>query len=115
MEFPIEMYKIRQEEVKIKVPCERCLDKGIVDKYCHKCGGNGSHNKTIKVWKVAPKTETVVDIDRSTEDSFYKGVQTSYKSGLRYFGLVWVSFSMRKTSIYISVKKMHRKNVIEEI
>ena len=85
MRFPIEMYKIRQEEVKIKIPCERCMNSGIVDRSCKKCGGNGVHNKTIKVWKVAPKTETIVDIDRSSEDSFYKGTQTSYEGGLRYW------------------------------
>ena len=89
MRFPIEMYKIRQEEVKIKIPCERCMNSGIVDRRCKKCGGNGVHNKTIKVWKVAPKTETVVDIDRSSEDSFYKGIQTSYEGGLRY----WIGMS----------------------
>ena len=85
MRFPIEMYKIRQEEVKIKIPCERCMNSGIVDRSCKKCGGNGVHNKTIKVWKVAPKTETVVNIDRSSKDSFYKGIQTSYEGGLRYW------------------------------
>ena len=89
MRFPIEMYKIRQEEVKIKIPCERCMNSGIVDRSCKKCGGNGVHNKTIKVWKVAPKTETVVNIDRSSKDSFYKGIQTSYEGGLRY----WIGMS----------------------
>ena len=89
MRFPIEMYKIRQEEVKIKIPCERCMNSGIVDRSCKKCGGNGVHNKTIKVWKVAPKTETVVNIDRSSKDSFYKDIQTSYEGGLRY----WIGMS----------------------
>ena len=88
MEFPIEMYKIREEEVKIKVPCERCLEKGIIDRTCFKCGGNGIHRKTIKVWKVAPKTVTVERIDRSSSDNFYKDAQTSYKNGLRY----WTSY-----------------------
>ena len=85
MEFPIEMYKIRDEETKIKVPCERCLEKGIIDHTCAKCGGKGVHSKTIKVWKVAPKTVTVEKIDRSSGDNFYKGTQTSYKDGLRYW------------------------------
>lgn len=85
MKFPIEMYRIRKEDMKIKVPCERCLEKGIVNKYCHRCGGNGTHNKTIKVWKVAPRTVTVEKIDRASKDSYYKGVQTSYVGGLRYW------------------------------
>lgn len=85
MMFPIEMYKIRQEEMKIKIPCERCMNSGIVDRSCQKCGGNGVHNKTIKVWKVAPKTVTIEDIDRASKDSFYKGTQTSYEGGLRYW------------------------------
>lgn len=85
MKFPIEMYRIREEDVKIKVPCERCLEKGIVNKYCHRCGGNGTHNKTIKVWKVAPRTVTVEKIDRASNDSYYRGIQTSYVGGLRYW------------------------------
>lgn len=84
MKFPIEMYKIREEDVKIKVPCEHCLEKGIVDRRCNKCGGNGVHNKTIKVWKVMPRTVTVDRIDRSPVDS-----HTSHIGGLRY----WISYS----------------------
>lgn len=30
MDFPIEMYRIREEEMKIKVPCERCFEKGEI-------------------------------------------------------------------------------------
>lgn len=89
MDFPIEMYKIRLENITIKVPCERCAGKGIVDYGCHKCGGNGIHKKTINVWKVAPRKEKVVKIDRSSKDNFYSGTQTSYKGGLRY----WTSLS----------------------
>ncbi len=85
MEFPVEMYRIREEEMKIKVPCERCLEKGIIDCTCSRCGSKGVHSKTIKVWKVASKTVTVEKIDRSSSDNFYKGVQTSYKNGLRYW------------------------------
>ena len=85
MKFPIEMYKIREEDMKIQVPCERCLEKGIIDHTCSKCGGKGVHSKTIKVWKVAPKTVTVEKIDRSDVDKFYGSFQTSYKNGLRYW------------------------------
>lgn len=85
MKFPIEMYKIREEDMKIQVPCERCLEKRIIDHTCSKCGGKGVHSKTIKVWKVAPKTVTVEKIDRSDVDKFYGSVQTSYKNGLRYW------------------------------
>ncbi len=89
MKFPIEMYRIREEDVKIKVPCERCSAKGIVNNKCNVCGGKGTHNKNIKVWKVMPRTETVEKIDRSSEDNFYRGIQTSYVGGLRY----WISYS----------------------
>ena len=89
MKFPIEMYRIREEDVKIKVPCERCSAKGIVNNKCNVCGGKGTHNKTIKVWKVMPRTETVEKIDRSSEDSYYKGIQMTYVGGLRY----WTSYS----------------------
>lgn len=89
MKCYIEMYRIRQEDVTIKIPCERCYEKGIVDKGCYKCGGNGIHKKTIKVWKVAPRTVTVEKIDRSSKNSYYYGVQTEYEGGLRY----WTSYS----------------------
>lgn len=85
MKFPIEMYKIREVDMKIQVPCERCLEKGIIDHTCSKCGGKGVHSKTIKVWKVASKTVTVEKIDRSDVDKFYGSFQTSYKNGLRYW------------------------------
>ncbi|WP_313069901.1 hypothetical protein [Lacrimispora sp.] len=85
MKFPIEMYRIREEEMKIQIPCERCLAKGIIDRTCSKCGGKGVHNKTIKAWEVAPKTVTVEKIDRSSNDNFFRGIQTSYKNGLRYW------------------------------
>lgn len=85
----IEMYRIKETDIKIEVPCEHCLEKGIIDKKCNRCGGNGKHSKTIKVWKVMPNTVIVEKIDRSSEDSFYKGVQTSYAGGLRY----WVNSS----------------------
>ena len=76
------MFKLREEDMKIQVPCERCLEKGIIDHTCSKCGGKGVHSKTIKVWKVAPKTVTVEKID---VDKFYGSIQTSYKNGLRYW------------------------------
>jgi len=79
------MYRIRDEETKIVVPCERCLEKGIIDRTCSKCGGKGVHSKTIKVWNVAPKTVTVDKIDRSDVDKFYGSIQISYKNGLRYW------------------------------
>ncbi len=89
MKCCIEMYRIRQEDVRIKIPCESCLEKGIVDKNCCKCGGNGVHKKTIKVWKVAPRTVTVEKIDRETENWCYKGVQYGHIGELRY----WYSYS----------------------
>lgn len=85
----IEMYKIGETNIKIEVPCEHCSEKGIIDKRCNKCGGKGTHYKTIKVWKVNPKTVIIEKIDRSSEDHFFKGVQTSYADGLRY----WTSSS----------------------
>lgn len=89
MEFPIEMYKIREEDMKIQIPCDRCLEKGIIDRICSKCGGKGLHNKTIKVWNIAPKTVTVEAISRGTKDPFHRNIQTSFTDGLRY----WTSSS----------------------
>lgn len=85
MKCYIEMYRIRKEDMTIKIPCEKCFEKGIVDKGCYKCGGNGIHKKTIKVWKVAPRTVTVEKIDRSSKNSYYYDIQTEYEGGLRYW------------------------------
>ena len=71
--------------VKIKVPCECCLEKGVVDRRCNKCGGNGTHNKTIKVWNVAPRTVTVEKIDREMENWHYRGEQYGHIGELRYW------------------------------
>ena len=84
MEFPIEMYKIREEDVKITVPCEYCSTKGFVNKNCSRCGGHGKYKKTIKAWKVAPKTVTVEKINRTgVTEAGYLG----YVGDLRY----WIS------------------------
>lgn len=64
MEFPIKMYKISLKEKRIKVVCSICNEKGFVNPKCKKCGGAGTHNKTLKVWEVDKNTETVERIDR---------------------------------------------------
>ena len=76
----IEMYRIKEVEQKIKVPCEFCLSKGIVYHKCSKCGGNCVHNKTIKIWKLAKYTEDIVAIDRDN-----KGALRYWTSQSEYF------------------------------
>ena len=75
------MYRIKEYEETIKVPCESCLSKGIVSYKCQKCGGKGVHKKTIKVWRIVARMETVHKIDRDEYgdlrywveyDTFYK-------------------------------------------
>lgn len=85
----IEMFKIKPEEIKIKVPCNSCTHKGIVDKNCPKCGGKGVHNKTIKVYKVAKHAVNIVRIDRASKDSYYKEELLTSEGELRY----WEDFS----------------------
>lgn len=89
LKFPIEMYRIKLKDVKVKVPCESCYKKGIVDVRCPKCAGIGTHKKTVKAWAVTKKKETVVAINRAEEDAFYKGVQIQHKGELRY----WINTS----------------------
>lgn len=67
MMYKISMFRIKEVEQKIKVPCEFCFSKGIVYHKCSKCGGNGVHNKTIKIWKVAKYTEDIIAIDRDNK------------------------------------------------
>lgn len=76
----IEMYRIKEVEQKIKVPCEFCLSKGIVYHKCSKCGGNGVHNKTIKIWKLAKYTEDIIAINRDS-----KGALCYWTSQSEYF------------------------------
>lgn len=61
----IKMYRIREEGVRIQVPCEKCMEKGIIDKTCYKCGGKGLHNKTVGVWEVCSGAVSIGKIDRS--------------------------------------------------
>ena len=42
MMYKISMFRIKEVEQKIKVPCEFCFSKGIVYNKCSKCGGNGA-------------------------------------------------------------------------
>ena len=65
--LPLEMYRIKEYEERIKVPCEHCFNRGIVTHNCQKCGGKGVHNKTIKVWRIVARTETVHKIDRNKD------------------------------------------------
>lgn len=84
MEF--KMYKIHQEDVKIKVPCKYCLEKGIIDSNCNKCGGAGVHKQTINVWKIEPGTETIYKIDRAYKDIYHNGsTQIKGEGELRYW------------------------------
>ena len=120
MKFPIEMYRIREEDVKIKVPCEHCADKGIVDKHCNRCGGNGTHNKTIGVWKIMPRTVTVEKIDRETENRYYRGKQHGYVGELRYWTCACEFFRESEKLIHFNKKdaqeECDRRNVdIEDI
>lgn len=114
MKFPIEMYTIREEDIKIKVPCEQCAKNGIVNKRCYICGGNGVRNKTIEVWKVAPGSVTIERIDRASEDEYYKDIQTSYKGGLRYWTDASSYFNEEDKHLHFNIrdaqKECNRRN-----
>ena len=81
MEFPIEMYRIKKKNETIKVPCERCVQEGIVIPNCHKCNGQGVHNKTIQPYVISKHTETVEKIDRDEEGNlrYWVDKSTYYK------------------------------------
>lgn len=87
MNVSIEMYRISLRDYKTTVVCERCYKNGTVSSKCDKCGGKGTHQKTVKRWEICFHTENVKNIDRASKDSFYKQFQTGYEGGLRY----WVS------------------------
>lgn len=85
MEFPIEMYKIYQENIEIIVPCERCIKGGNKNESCSKCGGIGVYNSSINIWKIDPVPVMITDIDRASKNRYYKGKQVCYEGGLRYW------------------------------
>lgn len=85
MKFPIEMFRIKASNLRIRIPCGRCLSKGIIDDLCVNCGGKGIHYRTIKVWEAESEAVSIEKIDRSHKDEFYKGIQVQYKNGLRYW------------------------------
>ena len=76
----IEMSRIKEYEEVIKVPCESCLSRGVVTHNCQRCGGNGVHKKTIKVWKIVSRNEIVQKIDRDEygELRYWVGYDTFY-------------------------------------
>lgn len=73
-----EMFRIKEVEERIKVPCEPCMGRGIIDKRCHRCGGKGIHHKTIKIWKVLKNTIDIVKIDRKEKELRYWICQSEY-------------------------------------
>lgn len=89
MSNAIVMFRIKEVEQRITIPCEFCLKKGIVDMKCPKCGGKGTHKKTIKIWKVMPRTELVLKINRASKDYSFAGRIIVSEGELRY----WVSES----------------------
>lgn len=86
MNFPIDMYRIVGKPLSIRVVCSHCYERGYVDPKCKKCGGKGTHKKTLMVWKVDTRPEKVVKIDRTSRD--YLNINLS-KGELRY----WTSLS----------------------
>jgi len=61
------MYSIKEQSLKIQVPCQKCFAKGFVDNNCHACNGKGVHNKTLIVWEVREKPTIVEKIDRESK------------------------------------------------
>ena len=112
----IEMYRIREKEVKIQVPCIKCAEKGIVDVACCKCGGKGTHNSTLKVWKVAPISVYIEGInrDKTTGDLRYWYESDSYfieSARLLHFNIEDAQFECDKRNESISpILKIHRSN-----
>lgn len=109
MSFPIEMYKIRQQKVVIKVPCEACCANGAVDDDCFKCGGKGVHKKTLILWKVAPRTETIYNINRTFSESYYGGIPVSYEEDLRYWTDMSVYYDDKDRLIHFTIKDAQRE------
>lgn len=65
----IEMYRIKEFDETVTVPCALCADKGIVDKSCNRCNGKGVHKRTIRPFRISRRTETIIKIDRDSKTS----------------------------------------------
>lgn len=61
---PVEMYRIRQDSIKLHVPCHLCVSAGVIIENCHACNGKGWHNKTFPYWIISKRTTTIERIDK---------------------------------------------------
>lgn len=66
------MYRIREERIKLQVPCKTCWNAGILIENCYTCNGKGWHYKHFPYWRIAKKTTTVERIDREHHDGPYR-------------------------------------------
>lgn len=65
----IEMYKIKEFDEAVTVPCSLCADKGIIDQSCNRCNGKGVHKRTIHPYRICRRTVTIIKIDRDSKTS----------------------------------------------
>lgn len=98
------MYLIKEYPLKIKVVCDKCSQKGYIDKNCYSCHGKGIHNKTFMVWKIKEKK---VIIDKINRDS--KTKQLKYWTDLSCFYIDedrLIHFTINDAN-----KECHKRNV----
>ena len=65
----IEMYKIKEFDEAVMVPCSLCAERGVIAADCGKCGGKGVHKKTIHPYRICRRTVTIIKIDRDSKTS----------------------------------------------
>lgn len=99
------MYRIVEREKKIRIVCKHCSDRGYVAKGCNKCGGAGTHNKTIKFWEVAKRLVDICRIDRVSYDE----VNGDGKGELRYWTSMSEYYPEKEKRIHFSYKDAQRE------
>lgn len=88
MNFPVDMYKIVEEDFITNIVCEDCRKRGCISLFCKSCKGKGFHKQPIKVWKVNPNPISIVKIDRDLDTGelqYWVNSKVFYRDSLRLF------------------------------
>jgi len=66
-----EMFRIKEFDSFCWVVCD-CYKQNLkINSKCTMCGGKGVHKKSIKIWKICDRPESIIKIDRAEKDSYY--------------------------------------------
>lgn len=80
---PMNMYRIKTKDQRIRVVCEHCHKAGYVRPTCNACGGNGARNKTIHHWTVVEDTVCFIDRDEDGDLRYWTDLSNYFPESRR--------------------------------